>query len=78
MAVEVEHASLLGESGGEEGVSGDHVATERRNLLNVCKLVIKQLIETSMARGQPMDDSNAKLQQLFLALEHCLKHRLRG
>lgn len=78
MAVEVEHASLLGESGGEEGAFGDQIVTERRNLLNVCKLVIKQLIETSMTRGQPMDDSNVTLQQLFLAVEHCLRHRLRG
>ena len=79
MASEIEQAHSLGENGGgEEASLLEQVVIERRNLLNIVKLTVKVLIESAMRRGQPMDDSDSNLQQLFTAIEHSLRHRLKG
>ena len=81
MASEIEQASSLGENGGTEDATSmirEQAEIEKRNLLNLVKLTVKVLIESAMRKGQPMDDSNLNLQQLFTALEHSLRHRLKG
>ncbi len=79
MASEIEQVTSLGENGGgEDSTLMEQAAIERRNLLNIVKLTVKVLIESAMRKGQPMDDSNSNLQQLFTAIEHSLRHRLKG
>ncbi|XP_053392921.1 RUN and FYVE domain-containing protein 2-like isoform X2 [Mercenaria mercenaria] len=51
---------------------------ERGNLLNVSKLIIKELIDSSMAHGRMLDDDHEPLQQFFVVLEHVLRHGLRS
>ena len=50
---------------------------ERCNLLNVCKLVVKELIDSSLAHGRMLDDNHVPLQQFFVVLEHVLRHRIK-
>lgn len=50
---------------------------ERLNLLNMTKLNIKSVIEFSTSHGTSIDDYCPPLQQLFILLEHILKHRLK-
>ena len=50
---------------------------ERANLLNVSKLIVKELIDSSMAHGRMLDDDHEPLQQFFVVLEHVLRHGLR-
>ena len=79
MASEVEQAQSLGENGGgDDSCLLEQAVIERRNLLNIVKLTVKVLIESAMRKGQPMDDSDKNLQQLFTAIEHSLRHRLKG
>ena len=79
MASEIEQVTSLGENGGgEDSTLMEQAAIERRNLLNIVKLTVKVLIESAMRKGQPMDDNNSNLQQLFTAIEHSLRHRLKG
>lgn len=47
---------------------------ERANLLSVFKLVIKELIDSSLAHGRMLDDDHVPLQQFFVVLEHVLRH----
>lgn len=55
----------------------DPRSIERANLLNVAKLIIKELIDSSMAHGRMLDDDHEPLQQFFIVLEHVLRHGLR-
>ncbi|KAK2160755.1 hypothetical protein LSH36_127g08020 [Paralvinella palmiformis] len=55
----------------------DPMVIERTNLLNVCKLVIKELIDSSLSRGRMLDDDNVPLQQFFVVLEHVLRHGIK-
>ena len=55
----------------------DPRAIERANLLNVSKLIVKELIDSSMAHGRMLDDDHEPLQQFFIVLEHVLRHGLR-
>ncbi|KAG1651311.1 RUN and FYVE domain-containing protein 2 [Nymphon striatum] len=50
---------------------------ERSNLVNVCKLVIKELIESSMKYGRMLDADHIPLQHFFIVLEHVLRHGLK-
>ena len=59
-------------------ISGrDPRTVERANLLNVSKLIVKELIDSSMAHGRMLDDDHEPLQQFFVVLEHVLRHGLR-
>ena len=78
MASDLEQSSLLGENGGEELSQREEVSIEKRNLINLTKLSVKSLIEAAMKRAQALNDSNVQLRQLLIAIEHCLKHRLKG
>lgn len=56
----------------------DEHSIERSNLLNTAKLAIKSLIETSMASGlTTVDDSDERLQQFFIIMEHVFQHGLK-
>ena len=50
---------------------------ERANLLNVSKLVIKELIDSSLSHGRMLDDDHVPLQQFFVVLEHVLRHGIK-
>ncbi|KAL8604542.1 hypothetical protein ACOMHN_015826 [Nucella lapillus] len=51
---------------------------ERNNLMNVSKLLIKELIDSSLAHGRMLDDDYIPLQQFFVVLEHVMKHGLKA
>lgn len=55
----------------------DPVIIERRNLVNISKLIVKELIETSMKFGRMLDSDHLTLQHFFIVLEHVLRHGLR-
>ncbi|CAN7993402.1 unnamed protein product [Ixodes hexagonus] len=55
----------------------DPVAIERSNLLNLTKLVVKELIESSLKFGRMLDSDHAPLQHFFILLEHVLRHGLK-
>ncbi|XP_074648129.1 RUN and FYVE domain-containing protein 2-like [Tubulanus polymorphus] len=55
----------------------DPITIERANLLNMTKLIIKELIDSSLSHGRMLDDDHVPLQQFFVVLEHVLIHRLK-
>ncbi|XP_052069940.1 RUN and FYVE domain-containing protein 2-like isoform X1 [Mytilus californianus] len=55
----------------------DPKTIERANLLNICKLIIKELIDSSLSHGRMLDDDHIPLQQFFVVLEHVLRHGLK-
>ncbi|XP_065214292.1 RUN and FYVE domain-containing protein 2-like isoform X2 [Planococcus citri] len=57
--------------------SRDPVIIERRNLVNISKLIVKELIDTSMKYGRMLDSDHMTLQHFFIVLEHVLRHGLR-
>lgn len=52
--------------------------TERCNLLNIAKICIKTLIDTSLKKGRSLDDDFAPLNQFFIVMEHVFRHGLKG
>ncbi|CAH1955920.1 unnamed protein product [Acanthoscelides obtectus] len=55
----------------------DLVDIERSNLVNISKLVVKELIEQSLRYGRMLDSDHMPLQHFFVVLEHLLRHGLR-
>ncbi|KAG5672962.1 hypothetical protein PVAND_003049 [Polypedilum vanderplanki] len=55
----------------------DPAAIERSNLVNICKLVVKELLEQSLRYGRQLDSDHLPLQHFFIILEHILKHGLK-
>ncbi|XP_049864256.1 RUN and FYVE domain-containing protein 2 isoform X1 [Schistocerca gregaria] len=55
----------------------DPVMIERSNLLNISKLIVKELIETSLKYGRMLDSDHMPLQHFFIVLEHVLRHGLK-
>ena len=55
-----------------------YAATERANLLNLSKLCIKNLIESSLNLGRTLGEDHLALQQFFVIIEHVLRHGLKG
>ncbi|XP_073993149.1 RUN and FYVE domain-containing protein 2-like isoform X2 [Rhodnius prolixus] len=55
----------------------DPVVIERRNLVNISKLIVKELIETSLKYGRMLDSDHMPLQHFFIVLEHVLRHGLK-
>ncbi|XP_064458494.1 RUN and FYVE domain-containing protein 2-like [Ornithodoros turicata] len=55
----------------------DPVAIERSNLVNLTKLVVKELIESSLKYGRMLDSDHPPLQHFFILLEHVLRHGLK-
>ncbi|XP_023717595.1 RUN and FYVE domain-containing protein 2 isoform X1 [Cryptotermes secundus] len=57
--------------------SRDPVMIERSNLVNISKLIVKELIETSLKYGRMLDSDSMPLQHFFIVLEHVLRHGLK-
>ncbi|KAK9884835.1 hypothetical protein WA026_009059 [Henosepilachna vigintioctopunctata] len=55
----------------------DNVAIERKNLVNISKLIIKELIEQSLRFGRTLDSDHLSLQHFFIIIEHVLRHEIR-
>ena len=55
----------------------DPVLIERSNLVNISKLVVKEVIESSLKFGRQLDSDHIPLQHFFIVLEHVLRHGLR-
>jgi len=53
------------------------MAVERSNLLDVFKLVIKELLDTSLSFGRMLDDTHAPLQQFFVIMDHVFRHGIK-
>lgn len=53
---------------------------ERSNLLNIAKICIKTLIDTtlSVGTGRLLTEESSTLQQFFVVFEHVLRHGLKG
>ncbi|XP_028408574.1 RUN and FYVE domain-containing protein 2-like [Dendronephthya gigantea] len=54
-----------------------YAAVERANLLNLSKLCIKNLIESSLKSGRNLGEDHLPLQQFFVIIEHVLRHGLK-
>ncbi|XP_022244397.1 RUN and FYVE domain-containing protein 2-like [Limulus polyphemus] len=54
----------------------DPIAIERSNLVNVTKLVVKELIESSLKYGRMLDSDHVSLNHFFILLEHVMRHGL--
>lgn len=46
-------------------------------MVNISKLVVKELIEQSLRYGRMLDSDHMPLQHFFIVLEHVLRHGLR-
>ncbi|XP_037896631.1 RUN and FYVE domain-containing protein 2 isoform X3 [Glossina fuscipes] len=77
---------FVGVFGGGGGVSNsnewshlsrDPAEIERSNLVNICKLVVKELLEQSLRYGRMLDSDHLPLQHFFIVIEHVLGHGLR-
>ncbi|XP_063244092.1 RUN and FYVE domain-containing protein 2 isoform X3 [Bacillus rossius redtenbacheri] len=55
----------------------DPMMIERSNLVNISKLIVKELIETSLKYGRMLDTDHMPLQHFFIVLEHVLRHGLK-
>ncbi|KAH8362924.1 hypothetical protein KR084_003175 [Drosophila pseudotakahashii] len=75
-----------GSGGGGNGGGGalditdnarDTAEIERSNLVNICKLVVKELLEQSLRYGRMLDSDHLPLQHFFIVIEHVLGHGLR-
>ena len=51
---------------------------ERSNLLNISKICIKTLIDSSLKKGRTLDESFVPLKQFFVVMEHVFKHGIKG
>nr|CAD7448219.1 unnamed protein product [Timema bartmani] len=63
--------------GGREELARDPMMIERSNLVNISKLIVKELIETSLKYGRMLDSDHMPLQHFFIVLEHVLRHGLK-
>ncbi|XP_053668472.1 protein RUFY3-like [Anopheles marshallii] len=57
--------------------SRDPASIERSNLVKICKLVVKELLEQSLRFGRMLDSDHLPLQHFFIVLEHVLRHGLK-
>nr|CAG4646166.1 EOG090X043H [Macrothrix elegans] len=60
-----------------EDYERDPAQVERTNLVNLCKLIVKELIDSSVQHGRMLDSDSVPLQHFFIVLEHALRHGLR-
>lgn len=61
----------------ESFTARDPAAIERSNLVNICKLVVKELLEQSLRFGRMLDSDHLPLQHFLIVLEHVLRHGLK-
>ncbi|XP_046967075.1 RUN and FYVE domain-containing protein 2 isoform X2 [Vanessa cardui] len=57
--------------------SRDPVVIERSNLVNISKLIVKELIEQSLRFGRMLDSDHLPLHHFFIVLEHVMRHGLK-
>jgi len=55
----------------------DAMLVERSNMLSVLKLVVKQLIDSSLSQGCVLDDVQGPLLQFFTILESMMCHGIK-
>merc|ERR1719192_1540816 len=55
----------------------DPVLIERSNLVNISKLVVKEVIESSLKFGRQLESDHIPLQHFFIVLEHVLRHGMK-
>ncbi len=55
----------------------DPASIERSNLVSILKLVIKEVIDSSLKFGRQLDSDHIPLQHFFIVLEHVLRHGLK-
>ena len=55
----------------------DATSVERSNLVVVFKLIIKELLDTSLSHGRMLDDTHAPLQEFFIIIEHVFRHGIK-
>ncbi|XP_058987418.1 protein RUFY3 isoform X5 [Musca domestica] len=86
MAPHARESGFVGVFGGGGGngasnewsnLSRDPAEIERSNLVNICKLVVKELLEQSVRYGRMLDSDHLPLQHFFIVIEHVLGHGLR-
>lgn len=56
----------------------DPVVIEKGNLVSLLKLVIKEVIETSMMFAQQLDSDFVPVQHFLIVIEHVLRHGLKN
>ena len=56
----------------------DPIQIEKSNLVNILKLVIKEVLDSSLRFGHQLDSDHIPLQHFFIVLEHILKHGLKA
>nr|CAG4643122.1 EOG090X043H [Ilyocryptus agilis] len=61
----------------KEEYERDPAQVERTNLVNLCKLIVKELIESSVQYGRMLDSDFVPLSHFFIVLEHALRHGLK-
>ena len=60
-------------------IGKDHLTVQRANLLSICKLVVKELIDLSLScAGRSLEDDHDPLAQFLTVLEHILLHGAKG
>ncbi|XP_073952415.1 RUN and FYVE domain-containing protein 2 isoform X3 [Choristoneura fumiferana] len=57
--------------------SRDPVVIERSNLVNISKLIVKELIDQSVRYGRMLDSDHLPLHHFFIVLEHVMRHGLK-
>ncbi|KAI8420918.1 hypothetical protein MSG28_008084 [Choristoneura fumiferana] len=55
----------------------DPVVIERSNLVNISKLIVKELIDQSVRYGRMLDSDHLPLHHFFIVLEHVMRHGLK-
>lgn len=55
----------------------DPVVIERSNLVNISKLIVKELIEQSLRYGRMLDSDHLPLHHFFIVFEHVMRHGLK-
>nr|CAG4640766.1 EOG090X043H [Eulimnadia texana] len=55
----------------------DPAQVERTNLVNLCKLIVKELIDSSVQYGRMLDSDFPPLQHFFIVVEHVFRHGIR-
>ncbi|XP_058118479.1 RUN and FYVE domain-containing protein 2 isoform X2 [Anopheles coustani] len=66
-----------GGGGAKKRPARDPASIERSNLVKICKLVVKELLEQSLRFGRMLDSDHLPLQHFFIVLEHVLRHGLK-
>ena len=57
----------------------ENLIFERKNLINVCKLVIKDLIDTSLLSDRcSLESESNELKHFFIVLENIFNHGFKG